>query len=288
MRLHGEPNALLFAKTGSRVTPNTWSLRVHLGAVSGLAAELRAVDDLSVLGRLRSAVRRVRDHLGDVGRIARGLVPDRVRVGAIVRSVGDALRPRTDLAIENLALRQQVAVLKKERSRPRTTGFDRAFWVGLRRCWSKWDRALAIVQPETVVRWHRQGFKAFWRKKSARGPGRPRKDPEIRKAILQIKKENPDWGAPKVHGELLKLGLKVSERTVSRYLPKTPPTPDAIERWKAFIRNHRGDIAAMDFFTVPTISFAVLYVFFVIHHDRRKILHVAVTSQPSPRCVPSN
>ena len=82
-------------------------------------------------------------------------------------------------------------MFKKERSRPRTTGFDRAFWVGLRRCWSKWDRALAIVQPETVVRWHRQGFKAFWRKKSARGPGRPRKDPEIRKAILQTKKENP-------------------------------------------------------------------------------------------------
>ena len=227
----------------------------------------------------------IRGHLRETAARISAVIPDRTRINAIASSVAGMLKPRADLVLENLALRQQVAVLKNERPRAQVRAFDRAFWMVLGRVWSKWEDTLAIVRPETVVRWHRKGFKAFWHRKSARGRGRPRKDPGIRQAILRVKIENPDWGAPKIHAELLKLGFDVAERTVSRYLPKEAPSPDAVERWKTFLRNHREGIAAMDFFTVPTVSFAVMYVLFVIRHDRREIVHFAVTSQPSPQWV---
>ncbi len=192
-------------------------------------------------------------------------------------------RSRPGLAIENGALRQQLALFKEKRPRPRLRGADRAFWVLLRRFWPGWANALIIVKPETVVRWHRAGFKSYWRRKSRR-VGRPRIAPDIRALVRRMASEN-DWGAPKIHAELLKLGHDVSERTVSRYLPRKPADPDAIERWKTFLRNHRDAIGGMDFLTVPTATFNVLYVFFVIDHARRRIRHANVTAHPSAAWV---
>ena len=204
----------------------------------------------------------------------------------LVQTVRVLFRSRADLALENLALRQQVAVLKQKRSRPPLTPLDRAFWVALREDWSRWAQALIIVQPETVVRWHRRGFQLYWRHKSQpRGPGRPRTDRETRELIRQMAMENVGWGAPKIHGELLKLGFVVSERTVFRYMPRRPADPYKVKQWMTFLRNHRDGIAACDFFTVPRVSFLLLYVFFVISHARRQILHVNVTAHPSAAWV---
>ena len=192
-------------------------------------------------------------------------------------------RSQSGLAIENAALRQQLAVFKDTRPRPKLTGTDRAFWVLLRRVWSGWTNAIIIVKPETVVAWHRAGFKRYWRWKS-RSVGRPRVGTDIAALVRRMATANA-WGAPRIHAELLKLGHDVSERTVSRYMPKKPADPDAIERWKAFLRNHRDVIGAMDFLTVPTATFRVLYVFFVMGHERRKILHVNVTAHPHAEWV---
>jgi len=193
------------------------------------------------------------------------------------------VRSQSGLAIENAALRQQLALFKEKRPRPQLHGADRAFWVLLHRFWSSWSNALIIVKPETVVRWHRAGFRSYWRWKSRR-VGRPRIGPDIAAVIRRMVREN-DWGAPRIHEELLKLGHDVSERTVSRYLPRKPASPDAIERWKTFLRNHRDAIGGMDFLTVPTVTFGVLYVFFIIDHARRRIRHVNVTAHPSAAWV---
>ena len=177
-------------------------------------------------------------------------------------------------------------MLKARRPRPRLSSADRLFWVLLRRFWSRWEHALNIVDPATVVRWHRAGFRLFWRWKSRhRRPGRPRMDLEIRAMIRRLARENPTWGAPRVHSELLMLGLEVSERTVSRYMPRRPAPTEVVERWKTFLLNHREAIVGMDFFTVPTATFDVLYVLFFIHHDRRHVLHFGVTRYPTAAWV---
>ncbi len=194
----------------------------------------------------------------------------------LIRAV---FRSRAELAIENLALRQQLAVLKARKPRPRLNFMDRVFWISLRCLWPKWADALVIVKPESVVRWHRAGFRAFWRWKSRR-LGRPTTEREIRELIRRMASENLTWGAPRIHAELQKLGFSVSERTVSRYMPKRPVEPEVIERWKAFLRNHRACIAAMDFFTVPTVTFQVLYVLIFIRHARRQVLHFNVSAYP--------
>jgi transposase InsO family protein len=189
---------------------------------------------------------------------------------------------RTDLALEILALRQQVAVLKRKRPRQKLTRTDRLFWIALRSAWSHWAEVLLIVKPETVVGWHRAGFRLYWRWRS-RGPagGRAKVTLEIRELIRRMARENPSWGAPKIHGELLKLGFVLSERSVSRYVRSVQRRGDPGKRWLAFLRNHREAIVAMDFFTVPTVSFRVLYCLFVIEHERRRILHFHVTEHPN-------
>ena len=203
-------------------------------------------------------------------------------LSAFLGSLCSAFKPRSELLIENLALRQQLAVLKEKKPRPRLTDADRAFWIVLRRLWSHWLEALVIVKPETVVRWHRAGFRQFWRWKSRRRRvGRPRVSREIRDLIRRLAIENPTWGAPRIHGELRMLGFDVSERTVLRYLPKRAAPPGAAQHWTTFLRNHASKIAAMDFFTVPTVTFRVLHVFFAIHHESRRILHINVTEHPT-------
>ena len=192
-------------------------------------------------------------------------------------------RSRHSLLIENLALRQQLAVLKRRRNRPTLTLTDKMFWISLRHFWSSWKHALIVVKPETVVRWHWSGFQLYWRLISrVRKPvGRTPITQEIRGLIFQMMAENPTWRAPRIHGELVMLGFDVSERSVSRWMRRAPRTPDTAQCWFAFLRNHREAIAAMDFFSVPTITFGVLYNFFIIGHDRRRILHFNVTRHPT-------
>jgi hypothetical protein len=186
------------------------------------------------------------------------------------------------MAFEIVALRQQVGVLKRKNRRPRLSRWDRVFWVFLRRVWSRWTEVLVVVKPETVVRWHRAGFRLYWRFLSRRKEkGRPGIGSELRQLIERMAKENPTWGGPRIHGELLKLGLEVSERTVSRYLAGGGRNGDAQKLWLIFLKNHREAIAAMDFFTVPTATFRVLYCFFVISHSRRKVFHFNATEHPT-------
>src|SRR5271156_4543319 len=199
--------------------------------------------------------------------------------GALAR----AFHSRRSIVLENLALRQQLVVLKRRRRRPSIGLLDKLFWVAVRRFWSGWKQALIIVTPETVVRWHRAGFRLYWRLISRvwTRVGRRQTSKEIRQLIFRMVAENPTWGAPRIHGELLMLGFDVSERTISRWMHRAPRNPEPAKRWLAFLRNHREAIAAMDFFTVPTITFGVLYCFFVIGHDRRRILHFNVTKHPT-------
>jgi len=193
-------------------------------------------------------------------------------------------RSREELLLENLALRQQLQALHSKRPRPRLSSVDKLFWVVLRKVWSGWKRSLILVTPETVVRWHRAGFRLYWSwiSRARKVVGRKPISREMRDLIFRMVAENPTWGAPRIHGELLKLGFEISERTVSRWLKRATCNPDPARCWLAFLRNHREAIAAMDFFTVPTLTFGVLYCFFVIGHDRRKILHVNVTREPNP------
>lgn len=199
--------------------------------------------------------------------------------GVIVR----AFRTHRSLMLENLALRQQLTVLKRKHPRPRLGSLDKLFWVLARRFWSRWKEMLVLVQPETVARWHKAGFKAYWALlcKVRKRVGGRRISKEIRELIFQMVAENPTWGAPHIHGELLMLGFEVSETTVSRWMKLAHRRPDPAKRWLAFLRNHREAIAAMDFFTVPTLTFGVLYCFFIISHDRRLILHFNITRHPT-------
>ena len=189
-----------------------------------------------------------------------------------------ALRCQQELAAENLALRQQLAVLKHGHPRPRLTKTDRLFWILLSKIWSGWRTSLHVVQPETVLRWHRQGFRYYWRWKSRRR-GRPKVDPEIRNLIRRMCRANPLWGAPRIHGELLKLGIDVSEATVSNYMIRHRGPPS--QKWQTFLDNHAKDLIALDFFTVPTATFQVLFVLVILSHDRRRILHFNVTTHPT-------
>lgn len=199
-------------------------------------------------------------------------------LGIIAGTLRSLLRNQRELALENLALRHQLAVLKHRHSRPRLSDVDRLFWVLLSSVWSAWRECLRIVQPETVVRWHRQGFRYYWHWKS-RGPGRPKIDPEIRGLVQRMCRANPLWGAPRIHGELLKLGVQISEATVSKYMIERsgPPT----QSLRTFLDNHARDLIAVDFFTVPTATFRILFVLIILSQDRRRILHFNVTEHPT-------
>ena len=149
--------------------------------------------------------------------------------------------------------------------------------------WTEWKQALVIVTPETVMQWHRTGFRLYWNwiSRHRKISGRKRISKELRELIFRMVVENPTWGAPRIHGELLKLGFDLSERTVSRWVSRAPKNPESARHWQTFLQNHREAIAAMDFFTVPTFTFGVLYCFFVIGHDRRRILHFGVKEHPT-------
>jgi transposase InsO family protein len=212
-----------------------------------------------------------------------------LRIIVLLQSLRYLFFSWSDLLLENAALRQQLAVLKKENPRPKLSRYDRIFWVWLSRLWKKWKDALIIVTPETVVGWHRKGFKLYWKLISRRRKNRGRQplDKEIKALIRQMAHDNPTWGAPRIHGELMKLGFDVCERSVSRYLAKIRPEPpgNKINKWMTFLRNQGKGIAAMDFFIVPILFFKRLYCFFIIDHHRRRILHFNVTFQPTAQWV---
>jgi transposase InsO family protein len=190
------------------------------------------------------------------------------------------VRTHRALVLENLALRHQLAVLRRTTPRPRLRPSDRLFWVLLSRLWSDWTDAVSVVQPATVIRWQRTGFKLFWKWRSRRnGPGRPAVAPEVRALIRRMSTANPLWGAPRIHGELQKLGVEISQAAVSKYVVRhrRPPSPS----WRTFLDNHLGSLVSVDFFVVPTVMFKVLFVFLVLAHDRRRVVHVNVTDAPT-------
>jgi transposase InsO family protein len=183
--------------------------------------------------------------------------------------------------LENFALRHQLSVLKRSvKQRPKLTPADRLLWVVLSRIWDDWRSALAIVQPETVIAWHRTGFRLFWTWKVRRGqPGRPAVSRQVRDLIRRMSRENPLWGAPHIHGELLKLGIVIGETSVAKYMVwhRRPPS----QTWRTFLNNHVKTLVSVDFFTVPTVRFQVLYVFLVLAHERRRVVHFNVTAHPT-------
>jgi hypothetical protein len=197
------------------------------------------------------------------------------------------LTPRLSLAAENLALRQQLAILRQSAKRRRLRPRDRMFWVWLSCLWPGWRSVLVIVKPETVIRWHRRGFKVYWRWKSrAAKVGRPKIDLEIRDLIRRMSRENPTWGAPRIQSELSLLGHVVAEGTVAKYMVRGGKPPS--QTWRTFLDNHVQGIAAVDFFTVPTATFRILFCFLVVRHDRRKVVHFRVTAkrcEPGVRCM---
>ena len=196
-------------------------------------------------------------------------------------TLSSMFRSRAALELENLALRHQIGVLRRSvRKRPKLMPLDRLVWVWLSRIWSDWRSALAIVWPETVVAWHRAGFRRFWAWKVRRGqPGRPLISREVRALIRRMCRENPGWGAPRIHGELLKLGINIGESSVSKYMVRGRKPPS--QTWRTFLENHLTQLVSIDFFTVPTLRFQVLYVFLVLAHDRRRVLHFNVTAHPT-------
>src|SRR6201987_3630045 len=203
----------------------------------------------------------------------------RLSLGLVAR----CFRSRRRLLLENLALRPQLAVLKRRRARPKLRPFDKLFWVLACRFWTDWRRSLLVVTPETVVRWHRAGFQMYWSwiSQTRKQLGRKKLSTEVRELIFRMVAETPTSRAPRINDEFLMLGFDVCERTISRWRKRAPRDPEPVKRWRAFLANHREATAAMDFFTVPTISFGVLYCFFVISHDRRRILHFNITKHPT-------
>ena len=201
-------------------------------------------------------------------------------IALVLTSLFRAVRSQRALMLENLALRHQLAVLQRTAPRPRLRPSDRVFWILLSRLWRGWAEVVAIAQPETVIRWQRSGFRLCWTWKSRRpGPGRPTVAPEVRALIRRMAEANPLWGAPRIHGELQKVGVTISQATVSKYLVRRRRPPS--QTWRTFLANHVGTLVSVDFFMVPTVLFKVVFVFVVLAHERRRVVHVNVTDAPT-------
>jgi len=193
-------------------------------------------------------------------------------------------RSRASLEAENLALRHQINILRRRSpKKPTLSNIDRLVFAGLYR----WDPgilgALTIIKPETLIRWHRAGFRLYWRWKSRPQGGRPKTELEVRQFIREMSVANPLWGAPRIHGELLKLGFDVGQTTVAKYMARGRRPPS--QGWKTFLRNHADGIASMDLFVVPTISFRLLYGLLILQHGRREILWLGATTHPSAEWI---
>ena len=188
---------------------------------------------------------------------------------------------RPDLVLEILALRQQLVILQRHSKRPKLLPSDRLFWVLLSRFWKGWRSSVTLVKPATVVRWHRQSFRLFWKWKSRpRKRGRPRIPPEVIDLIRRMARENPTWGEERIQSELKLLGYEVADSTVGKYMGRIRTWPPS-QTWRTFLRNHLTQTAACDFFVVPTLSFRLLFCFVILSHDRRRIVHFNITTNPT-------
>ncbi len=190
----------------------------------------------------------------------------------LLESVLSNFRSRAALRLEVIALRHRLEVLQRTRpARVKLTRPDRILWLLLYRLRPRCLDAVVIVKPETVIAWHHKGFRAFWAWRSRpRRRGRPPVPAEVKTLIRRMTRENPLWGAPRVHGELLKLGIEISQATVSKYMVRHPKPPS--QTWRTLLGNHVGGRASVDFFVVPTATFRLLFVFIVLHHERRRIV----------------
>ena len=198
----------------------------------------------------------------------------------LVALIFNRLKSRRRLEVENLYLRHQLNIaLRRAPHRLRLRGIDRALMVWMTRLWPSLLNLSRVVRPDTILRWHRAGFRAYWRWKSRGRPGRPKIGPELRELIRQMSRENRLWGAPRIHGELLKLGFEVAESTVSKYMVRHRGPPS--QTWRTFLRNHADAITAIDLCVVHTATFERLFALVVIGHGRRQLLWFAVTRHPT-------
>jgi len=208
-------------------------------------------------------------------------------IGLLLLGVRGLVRPRQDLVVENLLLRHQLAVLTRPtRTRPRARlgTWDKLLWVLARRFCARWREHLTIVTPDTVVRWHRQGWRLFWRWRSRSRGGRPHLSPEVRDLITIMSRENRLRGTERIRGELLKLGIAVSNRSIRRYRWRGPGRPPS-QTWRTFLANHAHHLWAVDLLTVPTLTVKTVYVLVFIAHGRRELVHVNVTAHPTAAWV---
>lgn len=201
-------------------------------------------------------------------------------ISILLRALVSGFQSRQGLVLENLTLRHQLMVLQRTAGKPKLREGDRFLWVLLQSCWLDWQRALVLVRPRTVLSWHRRAFRWFWRWKSQIRTGRPALNQELAALIRQMWSANSTWGSKRIQAELAKLGIRVSDSTVRKYRP-TSRHHRRDQTWKTFLHNHADQFISVDFFTVPTATFRVLYVFLVLSHQRRKILHFNVTDSPS-------
>jgi putative transposase len=199
---------------------------------------------------------------------------------SLLHSFRFLVQSRASLHLEIIALRHQLAVVhRSRRPRLRFTSADRILWAWLSHAWRGWRPAVHVIKPETVIAWHRRGFRLFWTWKSRHRTGCPALPPDVRALIRDMSTANPLWGAPRIHGELLKLGIAVSQSTVAKYMRRHPRPPS--QTWRTFLTNHASQIMAADLFVVPTVTFRLLFVLVILAHDRRQIVHVAVTEHPT-------
>jgi putative transposase len=201
-------------------------------------------------------------------------------VSILLTSIATWFRSRLSIQMELIALRHQVAIYKQSVTRPKLQPADRLLWVWLSRLWPSWQDALEFVQPRTVITWQKKRFRAYWRRLSQSGkPGRPAIAKEVSHLIQDMWRSNPTWGSPRIVGELHKLGITVAKSTVEKY--RARPCKPSSPTWKAFLNNHVKDIVACDFFTVPTATCRVLFVFIMLAHERRRIVHFNITEHPT-------
>jgi transposase InsO family protein len=202
----------------------------------------------------------------------------------VLATLAAPFKSKSRLEAENAALRHQLIVLQRKlHGRVRLTNIDRWFFIQLYRWFPSILKVLTIIRPETLVRWHRAGFRSYWRWKSRSRGGRPRIETDLRVLIRRMSVENPLWGAPRIHGELLKLGFEVAQSSVAKYMVKRHGPSS--QGWRTFLGNHAPDIAAMDLFVVPTIGFDLLYAFVIIRLDRRDLVWINVTANPTAEWI---
>ena len=201
-------------------------------------------------------------------------------LSALLACMAALVRSRASLHLEHLALRHQLAVYQQSVPQPHLRATDRLFWAWLSRLWSGWQQALTFVQPRTVIAWQRRRFRNYWRQLSQQGiPGRPAMAKEVRELIRTMWQTHPTWDAPRIVGELRKLGIEVAKATVEKYRVQMRKPPSTT--WKTFLNNHMQDLVSLDFFTVPTVTYKVLFVLLILTHERRRVVHLNVTEHPT-------